>query len=123
LEREEIGKLAPLTIQAFSHGDAIAAEILRDAAARLSQLVATTARKLEINQPWELILVGGLALSGAPFQPMLIDRITADTPHVRVVEPEMSPTKGALLEALRCDGVPITPEILEQLRSSGAESK
>jgi N-acetylglucosamine kinase-like BadF-type ATPase len=118
LERGEIGKLAPLTIAAFGRGDAVAGEILRDAAARSSQLIATTARKLEIQEPWELILVGGLALSGAPYQPMLVDRITSDTPMVRVVEPEMSPVKGAVLEAIRCDGVIVTAEILERLKSA-----
>ena len=116
LERETIGKLAPLTIRAFEKGDAIAGEILRDAAAGLSQMVSAVARRLEIRDAWELILVGGLALSGPPFQSMLIEKIVRDTPVIRVVEPEMPPAKGALLEALRCDGVAATPEVLQRLK-------
>ena len=87
-----------------------------DAAAGLSQMVSAVARRLEIRDAWELILVGGLALSGPPFQPMLIEKIVRDTPAIRVVEPEMPPVKGALLEALRCDGVAATPEVLKRLK-------
>ena len=122
LEREMIGKLAPLTIRAFEQGDAIAREILRDAAAQLSQMVAAVAQQLEIRDVFELILVGGLALSGPPFQPMLIEKIVSDTPLIRVVEPEMPPVKGALLEALRCDGVSATLDVLERLKNSDMTS-
>jgi N-acetylglucosamine kinase-like BadF-type ATPase len=123
LEREQIGKLAPLTIQAYQKGDAVAAEILRDAAAQLSRTIATTARKLEIREKWELILVGGLALSGPPFQTMLIEKIVSDTPVIRVVEPEMPPVKGALLEAIRCDGVAATAGVLQRLKDSAIAVK
>ena len=120
LEREEIGRLAPLVIQAYAEGDVAAAEILNDAAGRLSDMVAAVVRRLGPSEAWELILVGGLALSGPPFQPMLIQRITQETPRVRVVEPEMSPVMGAVLEAMRSAGVAMTQEILTNLRTTGA---
>uniref|UniRef100_UPI0025EC365E hypothetical protein n=1 Tax=Deinococcus sp. TaxID=47478 RepID=UPI0025EC365E len=83
-----------------------------------SEMVQVTAKKLFGDKGCELVLVGGLALSGAPFQPMLIERIQTDCPQVRVCDPEMSPVKGAVLEALRADGVAWTPDILANLKAS-----
>jgi N-acetylglucosamine kinase-like BadF-type ATPase len=121
LEREEIGRLAPHVIAACCAGDAVAAEIVRAAAAELSRMVATVAGRLFGGEAGELILVGGLALSGPPFQPLLIERIQRDTPAVRVREPEMSPVQGAVLEALRADGVAWTEAVLAGVRRARVE--
>jgi N-acetylglucosamine kinase-like BadF-type ATPase len=121
LSREEIGRLAPLVIRASLAGDAVAGEILGRAAGCLSEMVAVVARGLGVNGRLELVLVGGLALSGPPFQPRLIERIVRDTPQVSVTEPEMPPVKGAALEALRLDGVPWTADVLRNLRAAGGE--
>ncbi len=118
LERAEMGKLAPLVAQAAQAGDASAEAILREAAAELSLLAAVTARRLFRAAPSEMILVGGLARSGPPFQTLLIDRIQQDVPNLRVVEPILSPVQGAVLEALRADGVAWTPSLLSNLASS-----
>lgn len=118
LERAELGRLAPRVARASEEGDAVAQQILREAAAGLSEMVQVTAKKLFGDKGCELVLVGGLALSGAPFQPMLIERIQTDCPQVRVCDPEMSPVKGAVLEALRADGVAWTPDILANLKAS-----
>ena len=115
LERAELGRLAPLVVDACRGGDATAEAILRDAATELSALASVTARRLFGEAPCEMILVGGLALSGPPFQTMLTDRLHQDTPSLRVVEPELSPVQGAVLEALRAGGVPWTPQTLANL--------
>ena len=60
LTRQELGCLAPRVIGAYQEGDMIAARILSEATAELSQLVATTAGRLFDSSPCELILVGGL---------------------------------------------------------------
>ena len=116
LTREEIGLLAPRVIAAGQEGDSVAGQIVRDAAAELSSLVATTSSRLFDSAAPELILVGGLALSGPPFQNLLTDRICRDTPSVRICYPEMSPVQGALLEALRADSVAWTDSIRVELR-------
>ena len=118
LSREEMGQLAPRVIAAAQQGDLTAGHIVRDAVAELSLLVSTTAKKLFDNDPCELILVGGLALSGPPFQTMLIEKIRQVAPTVQVRDPEMSPVQGAVLEAFRADGVPWTDCLLTELRRS-----
>jgi glucosamine kinase len=115
LERADLGRLAPLVVEACENGDAAAAMILREAAVQLSALASVTARRLFGSAPCEMILVGGFALSGPPFQAMLTDRIHQDTPNLHVVVPELSPVQGAVLEALRADGVPWTPSVLANL--------
>lgn len=116
LTRQELGLLAPRVIGAYQEGDMIAARILSDATAELSQLVATTACRLFDSSACELILVGGLALSGAPFQTMLVSRIRHDAPEVRVREPELAPVQGAVLEAMRSDGAPWDEQVIGRLR-------
>lgn len=116
LTREEIGQLAPKVVQAYELGDVEAVKIISDAVVELSLLVATVAEGLFHHQPSELILVGGLALSGKPFQDLLIERITLDSPEVSVPEPEMSPVQGAVLEALREGGVRCGAEILARVK-------
>ena len=118
LSREEMGRLAPRVIAAAEQGDPASGRIVHDATSELSLLVSTTAKKLFENLPCELILVGGLALSGPPFQTMLLDRIKQDTTSVQAREPEMTPVQGAVLEAFRADGVAWTDSILNELRRS-----
>ncbi len=117
LERAELGRLAPLVAEAYRDGDAAAGAILHDAAASLTALAAVTVRRLFGDAPCELILVGGLALSGAPFQPMLTDRLEREMPSLSVRAPEMSPVQGAVLEALRTDGQPWTEQVIANLSS------
>lgn len=116
LRREEIGTLAPRIIAAAEQGDGTAKNIVRDAAQELGLMVSTTAGHLFGGEASEAILVGGLALSGPPFQPMLIKEIGSRAKTVRVREPEMSPVQGAVLEAMRAGNVTWTKSIFEQLR-------
>lgn len=116
LERDEVARLAPLVLAAARGGDAAARSIAEEAAGELSALVAATARKLFGADPFDLVFAGGLARSGPPFEPMLADRIRADSPGAVLREPEMSPVQGAVLEALRAGGVPCTPEVLSNIR-------
>lgn len=116
LERTELGQLAPLVADACRLGDGAAAQILREAAAALSEMAAVTSRRLFGDADCEMVLAGGLALSGAPFQPMLVEQIGRDSPALTVRSAEMPPVRGAVLEALRVGGVPRTPAVFDNLR-------
>jgi glucosamine kinase len=117
LDRAQIGLLAPLVVEACRGGDVVAGGILHGAVAELSLLVRTTALHLYVTEPCELVLVGGFALSGPPFQTMLIERIQQDTPSVRVLEPEMSPVQGGVLLARRAEASPPGPEFITNLKT------
>jgi len=115
LDRADLGQLAPLVADACRAGDTAASEILAEAARGLSEMVAVVARDLFGERVCEMILVGGLARSGPPFQPLLLAQVQSDCPAATVRDPELSPVRGAVLEALRTAGVPWTPEVLANL--------
>ena len=98
-----LAALAPEVI-ALAATDALARSIVERAADELARLVAVTAARLFAPQPSELILTGGLARSGPPFTPLLTSRIEAMAPGVAVVEPELPPVLGAVIEAARLAG-------------------
>jgi N-acetylglucosamine kinase-like BadF-type ATPase len=116
LDRAEIGRLAPLVVEAFRQGDDAASKIIHDAAKGLSELLKATVDRLFGSSPCEMILVGGLALSGPPFQPLLMENIHNLTPNVTVRKPELAPVQGAVLEAMREAGIAWTDQILASLK-------
>jgi glucosamine kinase len=116
LDRADFGRLAPLVLEAYGSGDAAAAGIVREAVAGLATLVRVTKDRLFGEANCEMILVGGLALSGFPFQPLLQDEIRAVAPGVLVCEPELSPVQGAVLEAMRLGGVAWSDQTVLNLR-------
>jgi len=117
VDRANIGCLAPFVLEACASGDAAASEIVADAISGLALLVRVTKDRLFCDSQCEMILVGGLALSGPPFQPMLIQRIQETTSGVLIRKPELSPVQGAILEAMKLDGIAWSNEILENLNS------
>ncbi len=117
LERAEMGRLAPLVVEASVQGDVAAEAILREATWELSAMVRVTARHLFGKGDCQMILVGGLALSGPPFQSLLMEQIQLDCPQVSVHAPELSPVQGAALEALRADGVFWTKDVFANLNA------
>ena len=119
LERAQIAALAPRVVEAAANGDACAAAILAQGAETLAETVAVTTQKLFGVAPCDLILVGGLALSGPPYQNQLEARIKAHVPNVVVRQPEMGPVQGAALEALRSGGVAWSATLIAQLQRGG----
>jgi glucosamine kinase len=116
LDRASLAALAPDVI-ALAASDGLAESIVDRAAAELAQMVVVTAARLFAPYPSELILTGGLARSGPPFTPLLVSRIEAMSPGVQVVEPELPPVLGAVIEAARLAGAPDAQAFLGTLRA------
>jgi len=116
LNRASLAGLAPDVI-ALASSDALAKSIVERAADELARMVAVTAARLFAPQASELILTGGLARSGPPFTALLVSRIEATAPGVRVVEPELPPVLGAVIEAARLAGWPASSEFVRTLRA------
>lgn len=118
LERADLGRLAPLVADACRLGDPVACTLLDEVVGGLADMVRVTAADLFGEQSCELVLVGGVALSGPPIQTRLIRQIEQASPQVILREPEFTPVQGAVLEALRADGVPWTPDLLHNLKGT-----
>lgn len=116
LDRTSLAALAPDVI-ALAASDGPAKSIVDRAADELARMVAVTAARLFGTFPSELILTGGLARSGPPFTPLLVSRIEAMSPGVKVVEPEFPPVLGAVIEAARLAGAPDSQAFLGTLRA------
>jgi N-acetylglucosamine kinase-like BadF-type ATPase len=102
---EDLAAFAPVIVETAKQGDVAALRILREGARALAELVATTALRLDFPDGPEVVVLGGCARSGAPYQPLVEEAIREACPNARIVEPAGPPLRGAALNALRLGGV------------------
>jgi len=118
-----IASLAPLVISAALAGDRVATGILRAGARDLAELVSRVASGLSWRGAApELVLVGGVAKSGKPYQPLIEAAIRKAVPGVVISNAALPPVAGAALRALELGNVPINPALLGRL-SSGLDGR
>jgi N-acetylglucosamine kinase-like BadF-type ATPase len=113
----ELAALAPLVTSAAATGDAVALSLLHASAAGSAELVRLTAEALawRPGQPVPLVLVGGLALAGPPYTPLLHAALRAAVSEFELREPLLPPVAGAALRALELGGIPPSPALLGAL--------
>jgi N-acetylglucosamine kinase-like BadF-type ATPase len=103
--RDRVARLAPLVDQTAMAGDAIAAEILRNAAQQLAVLTSAVRRQLwKPGEPARVAYIGGVFRSG-----LLLERyceLMRLEEGNQVGPPQYGPAAGALLEAYRAAGNP-----------------
>ena len=92
-------------------GDATARVLLASGAQALASLVQGAAATLSFPDGPEVVLLGGCARSGPPYQPLVEAAIRAAVPGARLVEPAYSTTHGAALNALRAAGITPLPTL------------
>jgi N-acetylglucosamine kinase-like BadF-type ATPase len=105
--RPAIARLARLVDEAAADGDAVARELLGQAAQQLAGLAAAVRRQLFAeNEATVVAYIGGVFRSQSVLERfrMLVELEEGN----RVVPPEMGPAAGALLEAYREAGVAVT---------------
>ncbi len=102
---DDLAAFAPAIVRCAVNGDRAAKRILREGAAALAELVAATAKHLRFPKGPDVVILGGCARSGPPYQTMVEDAIRKACPTACVVEPAGSPLRGAALNALRLGGV------------------
>ncbi len=103
LDRSERAKLAPIMFDLAELGDPAAIEIVEHATQELSHLIDSCYRQLEQKGP-AIILLGGLTA-----HPQFYDRLVAGTintiPDAKIQQPKLSATSGAVLKAMRAEGI------------------
>jgi N-acetylglucosamine kinase-like BadF-type ATPase len=105
--RPVIARLAPLVDEAAADGDAVARELLGQAAQHLAGLAAAVRRQLFAEKETASVAhIGGVFRSQALLERfrMLVELEEGN----RVERPEMGPAAGALLEAYREAGIAVT---------------
>ena len=118
---ERVAALAPVVSQTANLHDAVARAILERAGAALADLAWAAARQLWPTtppDPLEVARCGGVWSAGAPLLDAFEDKLSARLPSARSIAPRLPPVGGALLLALRADGVTIDDGVVESLAGS-----
>lgn len=109
---DELATFAPVVTREAAAGDRAALAVLRAGARALAGLVAGTARALVFPAGPEVVLLGGSACSGPPYQPLVEAAILRAVPGARLVKPLGTPVHGAALNALRAGCVKPLPVLV-----------
>lgn len=97
----EIAALAPYVQQAFTKGDHVAAGIMDGTARELAGYAVTVARRLKmLDDPFTLLLSGGIFRGLHWLVNELPNRIRPDAPHVQMRVLDKEPASGAVRLAL-----------------------
>ncbi len=110
--------LCPLVFRVANAGDEVACEILARDGRLLAEYATGMIRRFKMTA-----LAFELVLSGSVFKgecPVLIDTLTAEVhkvaPRVKIVRLNVEPAAGAVLLAYDALGIPVTEEMMENLR-------
>lgn len=114
----EVAALAPLVIESAMSGYEPARGILEEGAKHLAEMAAGARSRLDFPGVVPVVLLGGL-LRGAPlYREMTTSAILHRLPMAVIEEPILPAPAGAVLEAMRRDGRPVTPEIIGNLQTT-----
>ncbi|MET8286356.1 BadF/BadG/BcrA/BcrD ATPase family protein [Streptomyces sp. NPDC005132] len=108
---------APLVAGAAADGDAVATEIMRDAAAALAEAVVAAARRAGGTRPLPVAVTGGLTGIGAPLMDPFAALLRASGLPLRVTPALGDPLHGARLLALDSAG-PHEPLVIRVHRTT-----
>ncbi len=100
----EVAPFAKTVTRLAGAGDAAAIAVLDEGATALAELVAGAVRKLTFAEAPEVVILGGCARSGAPYQPRVEQAIHSAVPGAKLVEPVYPPHYGAALNVLAAAG-------------------
>lgn len=99
--KTEIGALSRLVHEAYSRGDATAAQILREEAEELALAAAAVAKKLFADDnDYEIVVGGGNLRKSRPFFEMFQQAVAKRLPDIPVILPRREPVEGAVIYAL-----------------------
>ncbi len=114
----QIAALAPFVLSAAGGGDAVALNIVEHGADELALMVHAVAQQLDfLAGPFPLIFVGGVANASTFYKQKIEAAILRRVPMCSIKQPMLPPVLGAALLAIESAGVPISPELLESLKT------
>jgi N-acetylglucosamine kinase-like BadF-type ATPase len=98
---EEIAGFAEVVTRLAGEDDPAALAVLAEGSNGLARMVASVARELDFAAAPEVVILGGCARSGPPYQPMVERAILDAVPEAQLREPVYQPKFGAAINALR----------------------
>jgi N-acetylglucosamine kinase len=109
---DELAAMAPIVIRLADEGDKTALRIMESGAKALAALVAGACHALDFPDGPEVVILGGCARSGPPYQTAVEKEIRKLCPSARFTEPSYSTTHGAAINALRASGADPVPDLI-----------
>ena len=97
--RDEIAQLAEVIFDTAQTTDAIAMEIVDEAANELVCAAESVIKQLELTEPFDIVLSGGNLIHQPMFSDKLRYRLARLQPHASVLLPKHEPAYGAVLLA------------------------
>lgn len=97
-DKSRIAALATLVEQAAGQGDAVALEIIRDNAVKMTGLVGAVARQLGI-EAGKVAMLGGLLEHDTKLRETFVAEMGRQYPALTCTEPEQDAAAGALMLA------------------------
>ena len=95
--KDKVAQLAGVVFDAANANDSVAQSILDEAADELALAARVVIDKLGFDQPFNLVLSGGIFSHQPTFVASLRSRLRNITPHARVCLPKREPAYGAVL--------------------------
>lgn len=106
-----VAEFAPVVVRLAAEGDEVALRVLEGGAADLGRIVAATFRSLNFPTGADVVLLGGCATSGAPYQPMVEAAILQACQSAKIRPAAYDPLHGAAINVLRYAGISNTSPI------------
>ncbi len=98
----DLAALAAIVDRVAVTGDSVARAIIEQGATELAIAIRACARQLfAIDQPFEIVTIGGVWQSGAGFRDRVIDAVRSEFGAASIVWPRSSPAHGAALTVLQ----------------------
>ena len=117
--RSRIASVAKAVVRAAEDGDAIAREIILEAADDISDVLTDLVRRVGLEDcDWPMVASGGIAQNCEMYWGRVCERALGIAPRLRPIRPRVRPCVGAALLALREMGVPWTQGLLARIEQS-----
>jgi len=125
--RHDIASFAPVVLAAAQEGDAVAGQVLDDAARHLAAMVlAAVAQVRGVGDGWPgpvpFGCSGGVLLADARLRAVVTEKVVAEEPDLAPREPRLPPIGGVALQALREAGVALDAQVVERLAATLPET-
>ena len=104
VSKDKVAQLARAVFDAANANDSVAQEILEEAADELTLAARVVMDRLGFNQPFNLVLSGGIFTHQPTFVASLRTRLRDLTPHAHVCLPKREPAYGAVLLGMSKQG-------------------
>ncbi|MCX7597681.1 MAG: hypothetical protein N2512_02265 [Armatimonadetes bacterium] len=114
--RRDVASLSPVVDEEARGGDAVALEVLREAAAALAEIIGVALDAAGLRGAGcPLIGTGGLAQGSPLYWSMLAEQALRIDATLQPMVPPVRPAVGAAFSAMRAAGVPVTCDLRDRV--------